>query len=140
MDGDFGPNVKRAVVAYQKAHGAKADGVVGPETWSHLEKQLPGERENLGKTPVAELPNVGKVATATAAAVSLGQAKAQLEAAAAQVGGLAGQVAGIPRLADAAEALASGVVAVAGLVGVAALPYAGYEWLRSRWTYEGVAA
>ena len=92
MDGDFGPNVKRAVVAYQKAHGAKADGVVGPETWSHLEKQLPGERENLGKTPVAELPNVGKVATATAAAVSLGQAKAQLEAAAAQVGGLAGQV------------------------------------------------
>ena len=89
MDGDFGPNVKRAVVAYQKAHGAKADGVVGPETWSHLEKQLPGERENLGKTPVAELPNVGKVATATAAAVSLGQAKAQLEAAAAQVGGLA---------------------------------------------------
>ncbi|WP_279482230.1 N-acetylmuramidase domain-containing protein [Aureimonas sp. SK2] len=140
VDGDFGPNVKRAVVAYQKAHKAKADGVVGPETWSHLEKHLQGERENLTSTPVAELPNVGKVATATAAAVTLGQAKEQLEAAAAQVGGLAGKVAGIPSLANAAEVLASGLVAVAGLVGVAALAYAGYEWLKSRRTYEGVAA
>lgn len=95
-----------------------------------------GERESLGKAPVAELPNVGKVATA----VTLGQAKTQLEAAGAQVGGLAGQVAGIPSLATAAEALASGLVAVAGLMGVAALAYAGYEWLRSRRTYEGVAA
>lgn len=35
-DGDFGNATHNAVVAYQKAHGLVADGIVGPKTWAAL--------------------------------------------------------------------------------------------------------
>jgi hypothetical protein len=33
-DGDFGPVTRRLTIAFQVAHGLKADGVVGPKTWA----------------------------------------------------------------------------------------------------------
>lgn len=36
VDGCFGKKTENAVMAYQKAHGLKADGIVGPETWARL--------------------------------------------------------------------------------------------------------
>lgn len=36
-DGDFGPGTKQAAIAFQKAHGLYADGIVGKNTWALLE-------------------------------------------------------------------------------------------------------
>ena len=35
-DGDFGPGTKAAVVAFQRAHGLYADGIVGQQSWTAL--------------------------------------------------------------------------------------------------------
>ena len=35
-DGIFGQNTKNAVIAFQRAKGLIADGIVGPKTWSKL--------------------------------------------------------------------------------------------------------
>jgi hypothetical protein len=36
VDGFFGPNTKKALIAYQKANGLGADGICGPQTWAKI--------------------------------------------------------------------------------------------------------
>ena len=40
-DGIFGKNTKAAVIAYQKANGLVADGIVGAKTWAKLQSKPP---------------------------------------------------------------------------------------------------
>jgi peptidoglycan hydrolase-like protein with peptidoglycan-binding domain len=41
MDGVFGPMTERAVLAFQRAKGLEADGIVGPKTWNALGMTAP---------------------------------------------------------------------------------------------------
>ncbi|MCW4114362.1 N-acetylmuramidase domain-containing protein [Aurantimonas sp. MSK8Z-1] len=140
IDGDFGPSTKTVVRRLQKARRLAVDGVVGPETMTAFARYRTAPDEKVGAQKLLELPGADKAAGALAGAAGLSAAKDQIEAAAGQVGDLAGHLVGVPSLASAAEAAASGLVAVAGFVGVAALAYAGWQYLQSRRTYEGVAA
>ncbi len=38
VDGKFGSGTRKAVIAFQKAHGLEADGICGAETWAELYK------------------------------------------------------------------------------------------------------
>lgn len=40
LDGIFGPNTQRALIAFQKASGLRADGICGKKTWAALDKGL----------------------------------------------------------------------------------------------------
>lgn len=44
VDGKFGDNTRRAVIAFQGAHGLKTDGVVGSQTWAELDAGTDVER------------------------------------------------------------------------------------------------
>ena len=44
VDGKFGDNTRRAVIAFQGAHGLKTDGVVGTQTWAALDAGTDVER------------------------------------------------------------------------------------------------
>lgn len=45
IDGDYGSKTERAVKLYQKRHGLRIDGVVGPDTWASLRSTIkPGSR------------------------------------------------------------------------------------------------
>jgi peptidoglycan hydrolase-like protein with peptidoglycan-binding domain len=39
-DGIFGAKTERAVMAFQRAKGLEADGIIGPKTWSALSSQV----------------------------------------------------------------------------------------------------
>jgi murein L,D-transpeptidase YcbB/YkuD len=41
IDGKIGPQTKEAIKAFQKAHGLKADGIVGKRTAEKISKYLP---------------------------------------------------------------------------------------------------
>jgi hypothetical protein len=51
IDGVFGPSTKAAVMAYQRANGLTADGIVGCGTWRRLTAAANGLTRNSGRFP-----------------------------------------------------------------------------------------
>lgn len=49
IDGNFGPQTRAAVIAFQKTKGLTPDGIIGPDTWAALRGQF-------RDLPVAPLP------------------------------------------------------------------------------------
>jgi peptidoglycan hydrolase-like protein with peptidoglycan-binding domain len=43
-DGDFGTMTLDAVLRFQREHGLKADGIVGPDTYAALDKAAAGKK------------------------------------------------------------------------------------------------
>lgn len=64
-DGVFGAKTERAVMAFQRAKGLEADGIVGPKTWGALSSQViarpfPGATQvGVGMVLQAQLPEGG---------------------------------------------------------------------------------
>jgi peptidoglycan hydrolase-like protein with peptidoglycan-binding domain len=54
QDGRFSPETERAVMAFQRAKGLEADGIVGPKTWNALAAIAPRTLP-VGKGPVEAL-------------------------------------------------------------------------------------
>jgi peptidoglycan hydrolase-like protein with peptidoglycan-binding domain len=40
LDGVFGQQTRRAVLAFQRDHGLRGDGIVGPRTWEALDTSV----------------------------------------------------------------------------------------------------
>lgn len=133
VDGDFGPSTKTAVTRLQKAAKIQVDGVVGPETLALLDRFRQSPVEDLTKTKIVELPGIEKAAATVTGAAVVTNVKESIEAAAGQIGALAGY-------STLFETAASGLVAIAGVLGVVAAGYAAWEWVKSRKTFEGVSA
>jgi hypothetical protein len=68
VDGGFGRNTRRAVLAFQSSHGLGADGIVGPATWSALLRYQPVYiKWNVrGTMRPAEISDAGGVAVRSA--------------------------------------------------------------------------
>ncbi|HEX3077615.1 MAG TPA: peptidoglycan-binding protein [Lachnospiraceae bacterium] len=54
IDGEYGPNTKKAVIAFQKAHGLKPDGIAGPKTKAKIAELLAKEKNQSQKGKVTD--------------------------------------------------------------------------------------
>lgn len=139
-DGDFGPSTRSAVQRFQKAAAVEVDGRVGPETMERLRRYRQAAGEDLTKVRLAELPNVGKIATTVISASGISQAKGQLETAADQIGQAATSFGADAVVGTMLQHAVGWLTAGAGILGVAAIGWAAWEWAKSQRSYTGVPA
>lgn len=128
QDGDFGPVMKTAVMAFQTAHGIDADGVVGPETERQLETYRTGPDDAAGVVKFADIDGVKQGSAGVIGGVTLESAKEAVNSATDSLQ----QVAGVPIVDYILTALS---VAAAVLV-IAGLAWAAWSWLNSKKTVQ----
>jgi hypothetical protein len=128
VDGDFGPTTRDAVRSFQKANRIRVDGVAGPDTFRRLEAFKVSPDEEIGAQPATEVKEVRD------AAKGLGPI-AVIMSIRDQIAETAGWLLGID--ADAAQTVASVLMAGTAAIGVGLAAWGLLGWWRSRQTDEG---
>lgn len=129
IDGDFGTATKESVMAFQKAHRLKADGVYGPQT-ERILSSFRQAGESLGAEKVVEVKEVkegGIVAGGGAIAVTA--AKDALEQATEQLSPYSG-MSGI------VDFILTALTVLTVLIVVGGVAWGIYGWLKSKRTVE----
>lgn len=128
VDGDFGPSTRDAVKVFQHTHGIRADGVVGPETFTKLQVFRVSASENVSQQRLVDLPEAAPAAVSTGGGLSVALAADKMSEIAGKIGG-----------SDTLDVVSSGLYTVAGILVVGGLLWGAYGMLKSRRTYEGLA-
>lgn len=129
QDGDFGLATKKAVMAFQTAHGITPDGAIGPETERELEKYRTGPEDKPGKIQVVDVDQVKQGSAGILGGVTLEGAKQAVNGATDQLQQVAGSVPII-------DYLLAGLSVAAAVLVVGGLAWAAWGWFNSKKTVQ----
>lgn len=129
VDGDFGPATRDAVKSFQVIEGLDADGVVGPKTFEALARYRSSIDEDLGVVSMTSLPETAEGGAGSIGGVGMVAAADKINDIADKLGGADGIF----------HHISNGLYVVGAVLIVGGIVWAGYGWLKSRRTYEGLA-
>lgn len=129
VDGDFGPETKKKLQAYQEFAKLTPDGVAGPKTMASLGSYLQSADDKPGNQKVHEIKEVIEGAVvAIGGPETIAVAKGSIEAAKVELGQYSGML-GVDWLLSGLGYLSIGLILVGGA-------YAAYGWWKSKQTKE----